>query len=729
MAIDYSPQPYSFDTSMLEADIDKLFTQMQEVEALKDLHAEQLVRNRKYIMIAAAVLVTAIAISAIIRVVKVYAQEIKNSLLFKDMLAKERLWMENIDIDGLDRLGLERGRDSEFKKLIDSQIRYIKDLQNNHYKVYFHPERESIQRHIGIVKHSLASIKTDAEESLREKIVDFMEKELDLYDIGTDLEIRELKSSLDDLVKSEKDKDIEDIEGIKGLVGFADKANTIMSNRRNDNLDKMKAAANDILFNQSTSRLKVSYLFVRGKLKDNPRFYGLQDKLKYIHCQRMELNGKFCNNPSARDRYVKALDLLNEEVQKMAVLIKEYEGFEQALKHVKDAEGHYLSSWIQIKVKRQEVMESPLLELKELARNIKVANQERKLYNYFQVTFEGECSAGHLGLVPEYFNLLFTSLVDGREIYKIQDADLIADIRIVFNSFIRQSSLKIGRCLPEEFFELLCENTIEELNELEKKKFTPDDFIVPSSPESRILRRLIALKSTGEQANDNCLLKFFVEGGDDSLYSEEVHELFAFDDEYSSDSARTKEYQDGVRQKIVNRFSREIKEVLPFLIGMRGNDLEYAKEWVSEGFYRQDRQKRLNFLLDNLYLRGAKNVALSLQGEFDRVKLCQSISFENDRYPGSKQKSLWIKEFLLKDATEKEVENFLVFVTSSSTNPKEGIKIVFNASEDPWMQAATCAKQIALRGNFLKDRDDTKELFYKCIRESIHPSQRVFGWG
>jgi hypothetical protein len=383
------------------------------------------------------------------------------------------------------------------------------------------------------------------------------------------------------------------------------------------------------------------------------------------------------------------LKILAKDVRELKELFEEQKNYTQKFEPLKkEPDGMTLTlkdrPRINVASKKKE-------DIKKWASNLvswQQKNEEIRKLN-FKVTFldeEGIDGVDGSGVTLEYINLLFNKIFIGNshmlsprdttELHSLYNITAIAEI---LRYISHRSDLKTGRCFSLKVFKALCECSYWELAEFQKNfVFRSKAITESSSPYHRLCRRIVALDSESEQTTSNLMLDLLADKANYYLYTDEMDCIAENTEEQS---------------------------------------------WAGESLMRQ------RVLKDQLYIKGASAISKDIQGEYNRKKLCDQIFHTSDKKedPIYMKRVHWMFNFLKVGATEKEVENFLIFATGSSSNPSEKLRLYPATTNKPLLLTSqACFNQVYL--NSTNDpKTETKEEFFACIRKSIDPDYRAFG--
>ena len=134
---------------------------------------------------------------------------------------------------------------------------------------------------------------------------------------------------------------------------------------------------------------------------------------------------------------------------------------------------------------------------------------------------------------------------------------------------------------------------------------------------------------------------------------------------------------------------------------------------------------------------GAEKLRESLQGTYDRRVILTPLS--RVRIPTSYTKEQgefviktvrWMTEMLesKEHCSDKDFEDFLVFISGTSAKPTKGIRFAFDPdATSPYWIASACRGVITLPLKEFSHQNDSFEGFKQVFKTSIHPHNRFFG--
>lgn len=148
-------------------------------------------------------------------------------------------------------------------------------------------------------------------------------------------------------------------------------------------------------------------------------------------------------------------------------------------------------------------------------------------------------------------------------------------------------------------------------------------------------------------------------------------------------------------------------------------------------------QPPVNEVWDKKIMKNDPNAfSAKVQGSVDRQEIVNHIAFSLMPVNSIAQKKTeWLKEWLLHDASDEDVRNFLKYATGSSSLPKEKNITVYQQFTDiiPFPKASTCALAVYISGepksSYMDYDDATKENFIRGLKEVVLKNPSAYQTG
>ncbi|NGX51283.1 MAG: hypothetical protein K1060chlam2_01148 [Chlamydiae bacterium] len=381
-----------------------------------------------------------------------------------------------------------------------------------------------------------------------------------------------------------------------------------------------------------------------------------------------------------------------------------------------------------IRVHRDELEKKPLKHMKALSYLMERALRTRTFFK-FDVSFLREEGVDAGGVTRDYLNSLFQGAVKQEDRFtisrdeglampnvpldsrsnrlKADDQTFFVEMGKVLMYIFRTPTFKvnkhsfdpdvIGKHFDDALFKVLFCLTAEEID-TPYEKLSPDSKLKMARALFDEESKLLDLIDKGRPLSKAEAVK--VLGEERPFTPEELRELFF------------KEYEGDRRLAPIHAIAR----------GMKGLSCPSNENMGNNQYWNIFIQQNREF---------SDTFNTKVQGTLDKKVVSKRIAIYKDAGNNVSQKGQWIKEWIKKDATNREVGLFLKFITGSSSSPLRGKKIIIHklskeeVRKGIEVRVATCGPSLFLSYEPSENSTgDAKENFINYLKAMIHSDGR-----
>ncbi|MCH9616721.1 MAG: hypothetical protein SP4CHLAM5_02660 [Chlamydiia bacterium] len=290
--------------------------------------------------------------------------------------------------------------------------------------------------------------------------------------------------------------------------------------------------------------------------------------------------------------------------------------------------------------------------------------------------------------------------------------------------FMRHAYLRaeqfLGKNIAHEEMDAIFSLSSDELQAIKKEWLSPFSisrkradiqklFSSDIDPLWKIVSKLAETRPVQERRAIKFQMNFLRNLNSNESYTEEIKEYASASDHY----------EDSMLRDIEPLHSEQEYQCIANLIYFNVKSLLFTDLRNLFTFHQAFNWGKIKNLWDVCYSQGARVVSATIQGELDRNKIVDESCLVIKGEPTTcfKQKVEWTKEWILRVATEQQLEDFLFVATGARCNYHNGLRFKQVSGKFPLFTFHSCFGLIEVSDTFIVGFDDTKEKHFEMLAD------------